>query len=135
MTSIERGRLDDVAEAMARAGAWWSIQPFLADRDANPQSTPQARAVRTEIAEGAVRAVEVGRGHGVNMAVGSDILFNPHGAASQGRQIATFARLMLPCRGAAAPQCRTEASPTPRRRTPARSTPRRRPSPRPNSAA
>ena len=94
--SIEHGQLADAAEAeaMAAAGARWSLQPFLADEDANPQADPEARAAQARIAEGTVRAIALGRAHGVKMAAGTDILFNPAGTASQGRQIAKFGRFM-----------------------------------------
>jgi imidazolonepropionase-like amidohydrolase len=96
--SIEHGQLADArtAAAMAEAGAWWSLQPFLADEDANPQASPEARAAQREIAEGTVRAVELARSHGVKIALGTDILFSPARTWTQGRQLAKFARFMPP---------------------------------------
>jgi len=96
--SIEHGQLadDETVRMMADAGVWWSIQPFLADEDANPMSDPIQRAKQMEVAEGTVRAFELARAHDVPLAFGSDILFNPAGAASQGRQLAKFARFMSP---------------------------------------
>lgn len=96
--SIEHGQLADeeTIRAMARAGAWWSIQPFLADEDANQYSDPRSRAKQRQVAEGTVRAFEQGRAEGVNMAFGTDVLFNPQGAASQGRQLAKLTRFMRP---------------------------------------
>ena len=92
--SIEHGQLadEDAAKRMADAGAWWSIQPFLADEDANSYPTPEQRANQRMIAEGTVRAIELGRKYNVRMALGTDILFNPKGTATQGRQLAKFAR-------------------------------------------
>lgn len=92
--SIEHGQLADegTVRRIAGAGAWWSIQPFLADEDANRYPSAEQRAHQQKIAEGTVRAVEWGRKHKVNMALGTDILFNPQGTASQGRQLAKFAR-------------------------------------------
>ncbi|WP_348271288.1 amidohydrolase family protein [Aminobacter sp. DSM 101952] len=92
--SIEHGQLadDETVKRMADAGAWWSIQPFLADEDANTYASAEQRAQQQQIAEGTARAVELGRKHGVNMALGTDILFNPKGTATQGRQLAKFAR-------------------------------------------
>jgi imidazolonepropionase-like amidohydrolase len=81
---------------MLDAGAWWSIQPFLADEDANPKSDPRQQAKQLEVAEGTVRAFEEGRDAGVRMAFGTDILMNPRGAASQGRQLAKLTRFMAP---------------------------------------
>ena len=96
--SIEHGQLaDSETIAMMRdAGAWWSIQPFLADEDANPKSDPRQQAKQLEVAEGTVRAFEEGRDAGVRMAFGTDILMNPRGAASQGRQLAKLTRFMTP---------------------------------------
>ena len=94
--SIEHGQLADArtAEAMAEAGAWWSLQPFLADEDANPQASPEAQAAQREIAEGTARAVELARSHGVKIALGTDILFSPSRTWTEGRQLAKFARFM-----------------------------------------
>ncbi|MFD1332999.1 amidohydrolase family protein [Methylopila musalis] len=92
--SIEHGQLadEDAVTRMAEAGAWWSVQPFLNDEDANVYASPLQRRQQAEIAEGTARAVELGRKHPVKMALGTDILFSPTGTASQGRQLAKFAR-------------------------------------------
>lgn len=96
--SIEHGQLADeeTVKIMADAGAWWSIQPFLADEDSNPKSDPIQQAKQLQVAEGTVRAFELAQKHNVPLAFGTDILFNPAGAASQGRQLAKFARFMSP---------------------------------------
>lgn len=96
--SIEHGQLADDAtiRAMAAAGVWWSIQPFLADEDANQYSDPRSQAKQQQVADGTVRAFERGRAEGVNMAFGTDVLFNPRGAASQGRQLGKLTRFMPP---------------------------------------
>ena len=92
--SIEHGQLvdEETVKRMADAGAWWSIQPFLADEDSNKYSTEIQRQQQLQIAEGTVRAVELGRRYKVKMALGTDILFNPHAAATQGKQLAKFSR-------------------------------------------
>ncbi|MGV6872206.1 amidohydrolase family protein [Pseudochelatococcus sp. B33] len=94
--SIEHGQLADAptARRMADAGAWWSLQPFLADEDSNPQATPEQQAQQQAIAEGTVRAFELARQHDVKTAVGTDILFSPAKTGTQGRQIAKLARWM-----------------------------------------
>ncbi|MBX3570442.1 MAG: amidohydrolase family protein [Rhizobiaceae bacterium] len=96
--SIEHGQLadEDSVRMMADKGAWWSIQPFLADEDSNPKSDPVQRRQQEEIAVGTVRAFELGPKHGVKLAFGTDILFNPGGTSSQGRQLAKLARWMDP---------------------------------------
>ncbi|WP_374628162.1 amidohydrolase family protein [Pannonibacter indicus] len=92
--SIEHGQLadDETARRIADSGAWWSIQPFLADEDANSYPLPEQREQQRRIAEGTARAVELGRRYGVKMALGTDVLFNPAGTATQGKQLAKFAR-------------------------------------------
>lgn len=96
--SIEHGQLadEDSVRMMADAGAWWSIQPFLADEDSNPKSDPIQQAKQMQVAEGTVRAFDLAKKHAVSVAFGTDILFNPAGTASQGRQLAKFARFMSP---------------------------------------
>ncbi|MBL8584992.1 MAG: amidohydrolase family protein [Rhizobiaceae bacterium] len=96
--SIEHGQLADEESVrmMADKGAWWSIQPFLADEDANPKSNPVQRRQQEEIAVGTVRAFELGPKYGVKMAFGTDILFSPAQTASQGRQLSKLARWMDP---------------------------------------
>jgi imidazolonepropionase-like amidohydrolase len=96
--SIEHGQLADTGtiRMMREEGAWWSIQPFLADEDANPRTDPIQRAKQLEVAEGTVRAFNEGRAEGVNMAFGTDILMNPGGSRSQGRQLAKLSRFMSP---------------------------------------
>src|SRR5690606_37612320 len=92
--SIEHAQLADeeTVRRMADADAWWSIQPFLADEDANTYPSPVQRAQQKEIAEGTARSAELGRKHKVKMALGTDILFSPKGTATQGKQLAKFAR-------------------------------------------
>lgn len=92
--SIEHGQLADeeTVKRMVDADAWWSIQPFLADEDANPKSSPEQRAQQEQVSEGTVRAIELGRKHKVKMALGTDILFSPAGTSTQGKQLAKFAR-------------------------------------------
>lgn len=96
--SIEHGQLADLEtiRMMKEEGAWWSIQPFLADEDANPKSDPIQQAKQQEVSNGTVRAFEAGRAEGVQMAFGTDVLMNPSGSRSQGRQLAKLSRFMSP---------------------------------------
>ncbi|MCE8440711.1 metal-dependent hydrolase family protein [Rhodovulum sulfidophilum] len=96
--SIEHGQLADpeTIRMMRDEGAWWSIQPFLHDEDANPKADPAQQAKQQEVAEGTKRAFVEGRAEGVKMAFGTDILMNPGGAPSQGRQLSKLARFMPP---------------------------------------
>ncbi|RWR28039.1 amidohydrolase family protein [Sinirhodobacter populi] len=94
--SIEHGQLadEDTVRMMADAGAWWSIQPFLADEDANQYTDPKAVAAQTAVSEGTVQAFEWAQKHSVNWAFGTDILYG--GGESQARQLAKLARFMSP---------------------------------------
>ncbi|MDQ1901080.1 amidohydrolase family protein [Paracoccus sp. WLY502] len=94
--SIEHGQLadEDTVRLMADSDTWWSIQPFLADEDANQYTDPKAIAAQRQVAEGTARAFEWADKHRVNWAFGSDILYG--GGESQGRQLAKLARFMSP---------------------------------------
>jgi imidazolonepropionase-like amidohydrolase len=88
--SIEHGQLADEESAriMAGEGVWWSLQPFLADDDANFKIDPNARAKQLQVAEGTRRAYHLARDLGIKTAWGTDILFTPNNLSSQGRQLA-----------------------------------------------
>lgn len=94
--SIEHGQLadEDTVRMMADTGTWWSIQPFLADEDANKYTDPKAVAAQKQVAEGTMRAFEWADKHRVNWAFGTDILYG--GGESQGRQLTKLARFMSP---------------------------------------
>lgn len=96
--SIEHGHLADLetARMLRDEGAWWSIQPFLEDEDSNPRANAIQQAKAEEVASGTLRAFEMGRSEGVNMAFGTDILMNPGASQSQGRQLGKLARFMPP---------------------------------------
>ena len=94
--SIEHGQLadEDTVRLMADSGTWWSIQPFLADEDANRYTEPKAVAAQKAVAEGTRRAFDWADKHQVNWAFGTDILYG--GGESQGRQLTKLARFMSP---------------------------------------
>lgn len=94
--SIEHGQLadEDTVRMMADNDIWWSIQPFLADEDANKYDDPKAISAQKAVAEGTMRAFEWAEKHKVHWAFGTDILYS--GGASQGRQLAKLARFMTP---------------------------------------
>ncbi len=96
--SIEHGQLADdrTVRMMADNGVWWSIQPFLADEDANQYSDAESIAKQQQVSEGTVRAFELAERRRVNYAFGTDILFSANGGESQGRQLAKLARFMSP---------------------------------------
>lgn len=95
---IEHGQLadDETVKLMADSDVWWSIQPFLADEDANPKSDPIQRAKQQEVAEGTVRAFDLANRHGAKLSFGTDILFSAQNIRRMGRQLSKFGRFMTP---------------------------------------
>lgn len=96
--SIEHGQLadEDTVRRIADTGAWWSLQPFLMDEDANVHAHPRQVADQRTVSEGTVHAYEMASRHKVNVAWGTDILFSAEKAATQGRQLAKIARWFDP---------------------------------------
>ncbi|QYK42149.1 MAG: amidohydrolase family protein [Paracoccaceae bacterium] len=93
---IEHGQLagEETVRMISDSGTWWSIQPFLADEDANPKSDPVQRAKQQEVAVGTERAFELARKYPVRMSFGTDTLFNAEGTRKMGRQLNKFSRFM-----------------------------------------
>lgn len=91
--SIEHGQLADeeTVKMMADEGIWWSLQPFLADEDANVHADPKARLLQEEVARGTVRAYELSKKYNVKTAWGTDILFSPRSLPNHARQLAKLA--------------------------------------------
>lgn len=95
--SIEHGQLvdEDTVKLMAERGIWWSLQPFLDDADANPQQG-EARRKQLLVSQGTERAFALARKHGVKVAFGSDILFNPHAVPRHNAMLAKLTRWYTP---------------------------------------
>lgn len=95
---IEHGQLADesTAKLMAEKGIWWSLQPFLADEDANKQSNPLNRAKQLEVAQGTENAYRLAKKYRIKTAWGSDILFSPTGGTSQNRLLTKIGRWYTP---------------------------------------
>jgi imidazolonepropionase-like amidohydrolase len=87
---IEHGQLidDATAEMIAATGTLWSVQPFFDDEDVIPFSDPVSRAKQIQVAEGTARAYELARKHGIDIAFGTDVLFDPSLAQRQGKMLA-----------------------------------------------
>lgn len=96
--SIEHGQLADetAARLMADEGVWWSLQPFLADDDANIKTDPAGKAKQREVAEGTIRAYQMAIDMKIKTAWGTDILFTPQNLSSHGRQLAKLTRFYDP---------------------------------------
>jgi len=95
---IEHGQLadDPTAELLAETGTWWSLQPFLDDEDAYQPPDPAARAKQLQVTAGTDHSYQLVRKHGVKVAWGSDILFDPALASRQGRQLVKMTRWYTP---------------------------------------
>src|SRR5215217_9440319 len=79
-----------------RSGTWWSLQPFLDDEDAYRPPDPAARAKHLQVTAGTDPSYLLARKHGVKVAWGSDILFDPALAARQGKVLAKLTRWYTP---------------------------------------
>jgi imidazolonepropionase-like amidohydrolase len=95
---IEHGILLDgaTAEMIAEREAWWCLQPLLADEDAIPFDDPASREKFAEVTAGTDRAFQLEKKHGVNLAWGTDTLFDANLADHQGRQLAKMSRWFSP---------------------------------------
>ncbi|HYG46068.1 MAG TPA: amidohydrolase family protein [Bordetella sp.] len=96
--SIEHGQLADeeTARQIADHGAWWSLQPFFGDEDANPHTDPSSREKQKLVAEGTLRAYELAQHFNVKTAWGTDILFAPQNLPRQNHMLAKLTQLYSP---------------------------------------
>lgn len=95
--SIEHGHLLDepTLEIMAANETWLSLQPFLDDEDASPVP-PASRDKFLAMTRGTQTAYALAHKHGVRIAWGSDVLFDPALAARQGAILTKLARWFTP---------------------------------------
>ncbi|NAO96253.1 amidohydrolase family protein [Halomonas sp. Choline-3u-9] len=96
--SIEHGQLADeeTVRMMAGEGAWWSLQPFLQDEDANVYPDAARREAQQQVAEGTVQAYELAQRFDIKTAWGTDILFTPQNTPNQLRQLVKLTRFYDP---------------------------------------
>jgi imidazolonepropionase-like amidohydrolase len=96
--SIEHGFLldDATAEMIAEHDAWWCLQPMLGDEDAITFTEPAKLAKMAKVIAGTDRAYELAKKHGVNLAWGTDTLFDTRLADRQGAQLAKMSRWFTP---------------------------------------
>jgi imidazolonepropionase-like amidohydrolase len=95
---IEHGFLldDATAEMIAEREAWWCLQPLLADEDAIPFDDRANQAKFARLTAGTDRAFQLAKKHGVNLAWGTDTLFDADLADRQGHQLAKMSRWFAP---------------------------------------
>lgn len=96
---IDHAQLADekTARMAAKAGVWWSMQPFLDDEDAIPFPEGSAnRKKQLEMTAGTDTAYALAKKHDVKLAWGTDTLFDPDLAKKQGKQLAKMERWFTP---------------------------------------
>lgn len=95
---IEHGHLidEETVAMIAEKNAWWSLQPFLDDEDAIPLESEAGRAKQMRVIAGTDTAYALARRHGVNLAWGTDTLFDAKLASRQGAQLAKMRRWFSP---------------------------------------
>ena len=94
---IEHGQLidEETAKLMADRGIWWSLQPFLDNELANPQ-TGANRVKQLMVSAGTDRAYELAKKHNVKVAFGTDILFTGEVGNQQNARLASLTRWYTP---------------------------------------
>lgn len=94
---IEHGQLIDepTAKLMAEKGTWLSLQPFLLDEDAIPQS-PDNKKKQEVMSRGTDAAYALAKKYKLKTAWGTDTLFSADLAAKQGKQLAKLVRWYTP---------------------------------------
>lgn len=95
---IDHGQLldEDTARLMAKAGVWWSLQPFIDDgRSAFAEGSPN-RIKQKQMQAGTDRAYRLAKQYGIKTAFGVDALFDPAEAARQGEWVVRLLRWYTP---------------------------------------
>jgi imidazolonepropionase-like amidohydrolase len=94
---IEHGQLldEETVALMADNRIWWCLQPFLDDEDAPPLAGPN-RMKFLQMAEGTDNAYNLAIKHQVQVAFGTDTLFDAKLATRQGAQLAKLTRWFSP---------------------------------------
>lgn len=94
---IEHGHLMDDATArlMAEKGIWLSFQPFTDDTPIPPMA-PANLARLAQVITGTDRTIALVKKYNIKMAIGTDLLFSPTGAALQGVELVKMARWFSP---------------------------------------
>jgi imidazolonepropionase-like amidohydrolase len=92
---IEHGQLLDEStiKLMARKGVWLSAQNLIPD---TPNMTAERRAKRKGVLEGAARVWQMAKKHGVKLAWGTDILFEPQLNSEQNRLLLALKQWFSP---------------------------------------
>lgn len=94
---IEHGQLmdDETAKLMAKNNAWLSSQAFIDNEFANPQ-VGENREKQKQVQAGTDKSFELAKKYKLNVAWGTDILFNPKMTKNQGALLTTMTRWYTP---------------------------------------
>ena len=95
---IEHGHLIDepTAKLLADKGVWWSLQPFLDDKDASPVADPVNRKKQLEVFTGTDNAYNLAKKYKIKTAFGTDVLLDAKVASRQTAQLAKLVRWYTP---------------------------------------
>ncbi|WP_411359797.1 metal-dependent hydrolase family protein [Pseudidiomarina salilacus] len=90
---VEHGQLidEETARLMAKNNVWLSVQAFIDNEFANPQ-TGEARQKQQMVQAGTDTAIAMAKKHKIKLAWGTDILFNPRAPRNQGAMLVTMER-------------------------------------------
>jgi imidazolonepropionase-like amidohydrolase len=93
---IEHGQLidDATAKLLAEKGIWWSLQPFVED-PAAPSAFPKGSPNRLKqelVHKGTEIAYGLARKYNIKTAFGTDMLFSPPNASTQGSQLSRLTK-------------------------------------------
>ena len=97
--SIEHGFLilkKDTWKLMKKKDAWLSIQPLLNDEDALVFDNAYSNEKYARVTSGTDHAYKTAKKMGINMAFGTDALFDPAAAAGQGKMLAKLKEWFTP---------------------------------------
>ena len=96
--SIEHGFLlsEKTLRLMKKKGAWLSIQPLLNDEDAFEFNDPVSTQKWIQVTSATDKIYPLAKKIGVNMAFGTDMLFDPATTAKQGKFLAKLKRWFTP---------------------------------------
>lgn len=88
---LEHGQLidEDTAKFIADKGVWWSLQPFMEDPDVPstfPEGSPN-RIKQLQMFAGTDAAYQLAKKYKIKTAFGTDMLFSPANAGTQGKQL------------------------------------------------
>lgn len=89
---IDHAQLLDepTAKMIAEKGAWLSLQAFLDNEFANPQSTAEGRAKQKMVQSGTENAFRLAKKYKIKTAWGTDLLFDPKSTKNQNALLTTL---------------------------------------------